>query len=141
MNQTTELIKYILRDNYDKVSQLLDQGVDPNELDFDNKSPLHIAVYYFRDNMLKLLIDKGADVNFAGMCYTTCFGECEWPLIQYAIYCEYYMCVDILLEAGANLSNVNFGGMTALEYAKLRGYHRMIDLIEQYEVPVKGVYE
>jgi len=90
--------------------------------------------------MAKLLIDHGADVDSVGTYdYTSVAQYFEWTSLKYAIYSNFDMCVDLLLKSGADLSKVDFNGMTAIEYAKSKGYDNIIKLIEKYELPVKGV--
>lgn len=42
---------------------MLLQGFSPNVCDYDNRTPLHIAVANKNLNIAKLLLDNGADVH------------------------------------------------------------------------------
>jgi len=141
MDTQAELRRHIVANNYDGVKKLLIQGVDPNMFDREGKTALHLSVISpGRVDITKLLIEHGADVDLAGTFYTHSLGPCVWTPLQWAIYRLYYPCVDLLLKAGADLSKVNFDGMTAIGYVKSKGYDKIIELIEQNEMPVKGVH-
>merc|ERR1719187_3121070 len=46
-----------------KVAQLLDSGVSTTIADYDNRTPLHIACVAGHKAVVKLLLERGADVN------------------------------------------------------------------------------
>jgi len=141
MDKQAELRIHIVANNYDEVKKLLIQGANPNTFYIEGKTALHVAcLSQMKIDIIKLLIEHGADVDLAGTYYTYALGTCAWTSLQWAIFMDYDTCVDLLLKSGADLSKVDFDGMTAIEYAESHGYHQIIKLIEQNDMPVKGVH-
>jgi ankyrin repeat protein len=57
------LIESVSEEDVEAVQNLLDIGFDPNVGDYDNRTPLHIAVAVGNLELVKLLISFGADVQ------------------------------------------------------------------------------
>ncbi|MBU4009873.1 MAG: ankyrin repeat domain-containing protein, partial [Proteobacteria bacterium] len=45
------------------INAFLGRGVSINTKDFDGNTPLHLAAHYGRNQLVKLLLEKGADKN------------------------------------------------------------------------------
>ena len=96
------LMDAIKNEDISAVSQLLSKGVDPNcELilsDGSRNSPLSCSIaYWANDEIAKLLIDAGADVN-----YIDDSDGGEFPLLFYSIWLGSSMLVEYLLRNGAD---------------------------------------
>ncbi|KAL1970964.1 hypothetical protein VTN77DRAFT_2798 [Rasamsonia byssochlamydoides] len=50
------------------VRSFLDLGVDPNSFDIQGLRLLHLAILYFKDDVAKLLLQRGADPSLAVVC-------------------------------------------------------------------------
>jgi len=57
------IILAVATSKHDVVRLFLCSGVDINQTDKVNKSPLHAAVYQGNTNMVRLLIKNGANIN------------------------------------------------------------------------------
>ena len=51
-------------DGSDVAKQLLERGANVNEKDKDDATPLHLASYYKRPEIVRVLLDHGADIDF-----------------------------------------------------------------------------
>ena len=96
------LMDAIKNEDISAVSQLLSKGVDPNcELilsDGSRTSPLFYSIFdWSNDEIAKLLIDAGADVN-----YIDDSDGGEFPLLFYSIWLGSSMLVEYLLRNGAD---------------------------------------
>ena len=96
------LMDAIKNEDISAVSQLLSKGVDPNcELilsDGSRTSPLFHSIFdWSNDEIAKLLIDAGADVN-----YIDDGDGGEFPLLFYAVQLGSSMLVEYLLRNGAD---------------------------------------
>ena len=87
--------------------RLLDGGADINQK--DNMTALHVASMNDRLNIVKVLIQRGADVN----CRT---GSGSTPLMLASRY-GYLDIVKELLSNGANINLLNNNSQTALHLA------------------------
>ena len=64
-----ELLSWSIENNdFEVLTKLLDIGVSPNRHKKNIKSPLALATFKENIEMIKLLLDKGADINILG-CY------------------------------------------------------------------------
>ena len=57
------IISAVATSKHEVVKLLISCGVDINQTDKVNKSPLHAAVYQGNTNMVRFLITNGANVN------------------------------------------------------------------------------
>lgn len=93
-----------------KATALIEGGVDVNGKDANGNCPLLLACSY-KDNeqMIELLLDKGADPNVFGP-------NGETPLGLAAKYS--LQAVRMLIEKGADVNAKHEKGLTALEWAR-----------------------
>lgn len=112
-----------------EISRLLDEGADVNEMSRWHYSPLIIAAMKGRHDVLKLLIERGAEVNKPSMCTG------ETALIA-AAFNNRVDCVNLLLEKGADIDYRTPSGMwagankTALECAALYGHTEVVKVFQ-----------
>ena len=102
------------------VSQLLTYGVDPNcqQSSGDNMAcktaaPLHLAILNDHIDVVKILLDEGADPNKK---YVNNRHDERTPLIM-AIFRNNSKVIELLLEAGADLNVEHKSGSTLLHLA------------------------
>lgn len=94
-----------------RVSVLLQSGVDPNAQDQLGRTALMYAGINGQTHVMKMLIDRGADVNAAAQGY-----EGVTPLIASVIFGD-PAAIRLLLEHGANVNARGRLGQTALTFA------------------------
>ncbi|KAJ8441847.1 hypothetical protein Cgig2_021537 [Carnegiea gigantea] len=95
----TPLHTAALAEQYLTSAYLLDHGAQPNAANHKGIAPLHIAAMNGRQDQLRLLISKGAEVSAQPLCGT--------PL-QCAAAMGMKNAVKILLDSDANVSKFSF---------------------------------
>ena len=132
LNARTEagesVLAYALKSRVDQVmlELLIENGADLFYTDDEGVSICDFAVTYNNMFMIKLLLEKGKDVNdvtrksgFTPLMAAVCYG-------RYDIF-------KVLLEAGADISAVERKGMNALDFAKKMRKTSMIKLLEEMQ--------
>jgi ankyrin repeat protein len=106
------------------VEELLKYGIDVNKLYKLTRGrdyiPLHFATKSKQEEVVKLLISYGADVNAQD--------ETGKPPIFYAVQNDDLKIIEVLLEHGANINARDEHGRTALHFTA------MVELGERFEV-------
>ncbi|KAF8856063.1 ankyrin, partial [Acephala macrosclerotiorum] len=111
----------IAHDKLDIVEYILDNGVDVNPSLGDHfpysRPPLHIAVRRGHGEVVKRLIDAGANLHRKDDNGDTA--------LVYAFYWSWepVECIQLLLEAGANVDNGKFGDLPLLDWVYLNKRH------------------
>jgi uncharacterized protein len=158
----TVLMQAVNNNDIDRVQKLIQQGVNVNELDANQDAPLVIAAYKGYTQIVKLLLEAGADVKVvdpemkATALHAAAYAgrtEAAQLLIAYKIdinkqgpYNGYSALHDaiwennietakVLIDAGANLKIKSKEGQTPLELAQARNRKEIIALIEQKAGP------
>ncbi len=94
----------------ERIKTLLTEHPDYLELKLENgQSPLSVAAYNNQPDILKYLIESGADVSVAS-------GSGSTPL-HGAAYYGFLECVKLLVESGADVNIANRGGYTPIKSA------------------------
>lgn len=154
----TALMNAVNNNDVARVKELVQQGVDVNELDASQDSPLIMAAYKGYTEIVQLLLGAGADVSAVdpGMKATALHAaayagrlEAAKLLIQYGIdidkqgpYNGYTALHDaiwqgnkdvaqVLIESGANLTIQSNAGETPLAFAKAKHQTAIVQLIEK----------
>ena len=96
------------RNGFDCTSELISAGADVELADKHGSTPIIFAAMYGRIEMVKKLIEAGADVNHTGS---------ELNALMAAVLKGHTDCVLELIRAGADLNIRNKDGMTALMFA------------------------
>ena len=93
------------------INELIARGVNVNHCTKTNGTALWTAADKKDENLLKILLDAGANPNIGRPALVTCVAE-RYPSVE---------CVKILLEAGADINSddVDYGTMM-LNAAKRR---------------------
>jgi len=154
----TALMQAVKSNNIATVQELIQKGIDVNELDANQDAPLVIAAYKGYTDIVRLLLEAGADVTAVdpGMKATALHAaayagrtEAAKLLIQYHIdidkqgpYNGYTALHDaiwqgneaiakLLIDAGANLTLQSNAGETPLAFAKSKHLQAIVTMIEQ----------
>jgi len=108
--------------NWTRFAALLESGENPNQYNFMGEPLIIMVARTGNAQALKLMIDKGADVNAGNM--NTALHE--------AVSEGHHEAATVLLEARAitNLNDKN--GKTPLDIAKDKADGQMIDILQQY---------
>lgn len=102
-----EIVRAVEEKNLDKVKELLDKGEDPDSADQNDVTILMDAASLNDYNMVKLLLDHGANPNLYGL-------ERQTPLM-FAINSDISI-LQLLIERGANINYTDIYGNSALMY-------------------------
>ena len=154
----TALMDAVNQNNADKVKGLIAQGVDINEKDSSGDAPLVIAAYKGYDEIVRLLLEAGADVTVVdpGMKATALHAaayagrtEAARLLIEYGVeidkqgpYNGYTALHDavwqnnidtarVIIDGGADLTVKSHSGQTALEFARSKNHRQIAAMIER----------
>merc|ERR1712034_261816 len=110
----TPLSLATLKDNFEIVKILLDNGADVNKTTSDGRTPLHFAAEFGSFEIAEHLIRNKADID----CRT--FKHKETPLTIAAIANNFEI-IKILLENGADVNKTTLSGQKALHFAAESG--------------------
>jgi ankyrin repeat protein/mannosyltransferase OCH1-like enzyme len=126
-----ELIKYL--ENHDiylylaaqegnlKEAEIwLKMGANPNNIRVNSVSPLAVAAQKEHLEIVKLLINNGADIDFSGDGYT--------PLYR-SIQSRNYEIAQYLIAHGANVDSIQANKVNILFYSAYKNYPEMVQLL------------
>jgi len=122
----TALAKALVFKNLETARCLIEHGAQQTP-DREGHTPLHMAALRGHLPSVKLLLDSGADVNFANHQGDTPLMVASYPKV-----------VEFLLDHGADAKMKNQLGMTALAFAARRGQAESVVLLLQKveEIPL-----
>jgi len=106
---------FIKKGNLEAVQQSLENGIDVNSSESGDfgSSLLHIAIRFEQMEIFKLLLEKGADINFVD--------KVGWTPLMESVVDDKPEFGKILVEKGANKDFVNHRGATAMALAQKFG--------------------
>lgn len=116
----------ITTENIPKIKELLKETnsiIDP-----DGDYPIHIASKYKNIDIIKLLLDNGANVNAVDYWKTT-------PLMFAGFY-GHPEVIKFLIISGADYSMKNYWGEIAKDRAKENNHLDCVELLESYELSI-----
>ncbi|MGB6018469.1 MAG: ankyrin repeat domain-containing protein [Sulfurimonadaceae bacterium] len=130
LNARTEagesVLAYALKSRVDQdmLELLIESGADLFYTDDEGVSILDFAITYNNMFMVKLLLEKGIDINditrrsgFTPLMAAVCYGR--------------YDLMKVLLEAGADINTAGSRGLTAWGFARKMHKTSMIKLLEE----------
>lgn len=109
-----------------KVKKLIEMGIDINISNLEGLTPLMIAHDNFE--LVKLLIDNKADINFKG--------QNEMTALLFAVREKKYELVNLLINNGADINIQGMEGMTALIYAVILNQKEIIKLLLNHNADI-----
>lgn len=101
----------------DLVAMLIEHGADVNFIGKDKISPLHWAVEYDNDEIIKILLCAGANVLSRDQLHET-------PL-HWAAWTGHIKSAKLLVEHGADPTTKNIGGTTPIQLAKMQKHSEL----------------
>jgi len=104
----------------DLIHHLLDNGYDINNKDSKSYTPLHVAVEYNHYGLVKLLIERNANINI---------DDPHGSILHVACFNKNYLIVEYLIEKGAQLEKVDSFGYTPICCAVERGSLDIVKLL------------
>ncbi|KAH8202507.1 hypothetical protein TruAng_003315 [Truncatella angustata] len=132
--------------NYDLAQTLLEKGANVSAVNNRGRTALHLTVDSSdggrsgdqtsvpkkpREEMLKLLLQHGADANAAS--------DGGWRPLHNAAHKGLTSIVRVLLHAGADVNATLSNGMTALHWAAFNGFEEVSQLIWSYPEADLGI--
>ncbi|XP_041102215.1 ankyrin repeat and MYND domain-containing protein 2-like [Polyodon spathula] len=125
-DEERELLNAITTGNVQEASRVLGcKGVRVNCLDEHGMTPLMFAAYKGKEDMCKLLLQHGADVN----CNEHDHG---YTALMFAGFSGNKNITCMMLEAGAEPNVVNSVGRTAAQMAAFVGQHDCVTVINNF---------
>ena len=124
---TTPLTKAAGEGDLNTVQALLEKGVAVDEKSFmlgNELTALHWAAYNGRTDIVRTLLEAGADMNFQDVVGYT-------PL-HYGAYYNYVGVVSLLVNAGAKPDVVSQFG-TPMQIAQKKGYENVVSILKKAE--------
>jgi ankyrin repeat protein len=109
-----DLLKAIESGNVERVSAMLQDGVDPNTSDKAGRTALMYAGINGQTHVMKMLIEKGANVNAEALRFNG-----VTPLIASVIFGD-PEAIRLLIQHGAYVNARDRNGETVLTWAKRR---------------------
>lgn len=114
-----EMVKAVKNGDIKSISSLIKTKEDANSALSNGKSILMLSIWEQKDNIVKMLIDKGADINAKDESGKT-------PLML-AVWKENLAIVKLLIKNGADKTAKNKENLTAADIAELTGNGEIID--------------
>ena len=115
--------------SYDEVARMLDEGVNPNEKNDLGNTPLHTAAKMCSKNIMELLINWGADVNYQNnnkmaplhlVTLSRGFDSSKDLTLE---------CIKLLLRSNAAVDLKDHSGATALHLSAIRSEEKWVDAL------------
>lgn len=133
------LMKAVYENDIHHAHELIKSGARvKQEVEGYSQTPLMVAARFGNIDMMKVLIDAGADVNAVSFCDQPHAG---YPVLQYAIDSGNIEAVSILIKAGANSNDyVENGIRDARKYARVRNVPLLTSAIKS-NVPMDIILE
>jgi ankyrin repeat protein len=161
---TRELLQtIIMSQQFHNLRILLDRGADINSRDKWGYTPLHAAIHTSQYETAEFLLDRGCNINQRDLLNRSPLTFCTtWnfmpviaflllkrgatfngperdslvPMLSYAVDCDEFDVVKILVEGGVPFRNKDTRGLTPYQRAKQAGHERIAQYI--YEQARKG---
>jgi len=119
----------VLSRSITKLELLLEKDININSADYLNgASPLHLAARNNYQEIARLLINQGANVDIRDLEELTPLHNAAWN--------GYLDMVKLLLAAGADINATSYAGRTPLSVARRRNRTEVIEFLQDKLQPV-----
>ncbi|KAF2882274.1 hypothetical protein ILUMI_23894 [Ignelater luminosus] len=119
------------------VSELLKANADLTILDYNNKTPLHYAIHYNHIELLKILLNYGANINTSNENHlqrVLCSKDSDGgTILHWAADKGCTETIKLLLDYGADVGLEDNDGNTPLHWAVLKGHASVVTLLLNYQ--------
>eukprot|EP00898_Chlorokybus_atmophyticus_P000605 jgi/Chlat1/1545/Chrsp122S08665 len=140
---TTELHVAAMAGDLDKLNNLLDQGYDPDSMDFNAKTALHVAAIKDQPEAARTLVRRGACISAedrdgaSPLHWGAAYGRLETMrvLIQNGAKVDFqdrFDAAQLLLEYEADVDARDFNEASVLHAAAVKGDTPLIELLFAY---------
>ena len=131
INQYKQLlmINYTIDNNYIKLQELLNQGLNPNFKIHNNLTPLCMASISGNFDIVKLLLDNKAEIN--KLCHNNNINALMAAALTGNIELS-----ELLILKGADINTQDIQGNTALILAISKNYNNLAELLLQFNAKI-----
>ena len=98
------------------------KNININAQNFNGSTPLHFASRNGHEQVVRVLLDKGADAN-------AMFKDDGWTPLHFASQNGYEQVVRMLLDKGADVNAKDIGGWAPLHNASEYGYEQVVRVL------------
>ena len=123
LQEEKQLLAACARGDLKKVERLVDSGVDVNSADESQMTALHFAAMHARDDVIRSLISRGAEVNTSDL--KGGFTAMHWVIInadpQYSSTDHLDNSLTALAKAGCRINSTDYNFATPLHIAAQKG--------------------
>jgi hypothetical protein len=119
------LMQAILDNAPDAAEDAIAAGANVNAPDEDGEQPLCIAAYEGNDEVVRVLLEHGADPSIRN--------EFDEPVLVTASMEGHLAVVRQLVEHGADIGQTDFDGHTAIQIAEFYGHMDICDYLREQE--------
>lgn len=120
-NPNENMFKSVIQGDLEQTKHWVEKGASVHSK-LEGSTPLHIAAFYGKIEVLKFLIEKGALINAKDISRD----NKDWTPLHYAAYNGKLDCVKYLIEKNADINAKASDGATALHFAVAKGYKSII---------------
>ncbi|MGN0332611.1 MAG: ankyrin repeat domain-containing protein, partial [Lachnospiraceae bacterium] len=125
---TPEILEYAIESDEKELALKIINGAKDLNVCFTG-SPLELAVYYGKLDLVKLLIENGADINYI----IPAEGGEYHTVMHTAVVCPSKEILMYLLDHGGDVSVEDFEGCTPYDYAKESKLTENMRILKEYQ--------
>ncbi|KAI9040298.1 uncharacterized protein KD926_008388 [Aspergillus affinis] len=107
------------------MQSLITSGADINSKDYSERTALHFAALYGREDIAKLLLENGADLD--------AIDQRGYTALMLAVENLQHAMLELLLDQGASLEEKSHDGYTASQLAKIMGDQLTIEVLSRFD--------
>jgi len=109
----------------DEVERLIAAGVDVDEKDLSDKTPLHWGVDAGHMDVVQVLAAKGANVDATDFAH--------WTPVMFAVLGQHEVILEFLIAKGADVNVPDSDGITPMDYATYRNYVGVVAILKRVD--------